>query len=157
MGEYVWTVLKIGGAATQPTLEKLQELLDEEFGGGDNETDVVMECVTARSLIQAGGQRNYGNVDEILAFCQDHNLTVWASWDAAPGCFDAGIQYWKPGMIDVADASSNDDGEPCLTVDQLRTKLAEGATLEQVIDELALAESAAVPPIELIAPVAVPA
>ena len=63
---------------------------------------------------------------------------------------------WRLGL-DGQRFRANDDGEPCLTVDQLRTKLAEGATLEQVIDELALAESAAVPPIELIAPVAVPA
>jgi len=157
MGEYVWTVVKIGGAASQATLDELQKLLDEEFDGSDSDIDVIAKCIADRACVEASGLQNYGNVDAILAFCRDKNLTIWTSCEGASGCFDPAIQYWKPGMAEIADASATNDHDPSLTIDQLREKFAEGATLEQVIEELAPAEGSAVPPIAMIAVPAPPA
>lgn len=146
MGEYVCTTMVIGGRVTRATLEALAEQADDAFGGV--ELDDVLCAVRNGSRLVVDGERNYGNADEMEAFCIKHELAYHLSWCAAPGALGAGAHYWRPGMAEPIDATMDDDGHPVLNAVELRRYITDGKTLDDAIADLVAADSDATPILE---------
>lgn len=138
MGEYVWTDINIGGKVSASVAAELREMLDAEFG------DAEAEIVGAH--LYAGGERNYGNADEVESFCQEHGLPYVLTWAAASGCFDAGSHAWRPGMEQAAEVSATDDGDPSAPLAYLKHEASKGRTLADIIEELSIGDVSALPP-----------
>jgi hypothetical protein len=145
MGEYVWTMVTIGGKASPEAIEGLKVLAESYFEEGD-----VQEALTDRTSLTLQGTRNYGNADETEELCQNHGLPYVLSWAAQPGCFESGIHYWRPGMEAAGEVSATDNGNPSIDLSELMKAAEEGKTLADVIEGLAGADPAAIPPLELI-------
>lgn len=145
MGEYVWTVFRIGGKATKEVLDQLAE---HAAGFSENADPTIEETIKAKTSFTAQGECNYGNHEELEAFLIENNLTWHKSWAAASGVFDAGIEYWRPGMSAPIEEIANDDGEPVISLGYLKQEANKGRNLPDIIDQLEKAQAAAVPPLE---------
>lgn len=141
MGEYVWVDISIGGNATAEIDAALCEMLTNDLG------ESGPEMIGAH--LYAGGQRNYGNADEIETFCQENGLSYVLTWGAAGGCFDAGSHAWRPGMEAAAEFSATDDGDPSVPLAQLKRDLAAGVTLAQIVESLSIGDAANLPAYEV--------
>lgn len=140
MGEYVWTQIVIGGKATRAVADELETLLSDQF-------HEQAEMVGAHMV--ASGERNYGNADDVEAFCQEHDLPYVLTWAAAGGCFDSGSHAWRPGMEDAAEFTATEAGDASVTLAELRRDHEAGVTLAEIISRLSVADSDTLPPFEV--------
>lgn len=144
MGEYVWTVFTIGGKATTETLDRLEEMTSHyEDGSGS-----VREAVEQKETYSVSGECNFGGDEVLEAFLIENQLTYHKAWGARSGVFDAGVEYWRPGMSAPIEVSADDDGEPVISLTKLKQEANKGLNLPDIIDQLEKAQAAAVPPLE---------
>ena len=138
MGESIYTTITVGGRAGARVLAALGELLADQFENVDD-TD-------GRKV--ATGERNYGNADEVEEFCMDHDLPYVLTWCAGRE-FSAGGHAWRPGMTAAEEIDANEDGNPVMTLVDLRAAHANGATLMDVIAKLECGNPDNLPALEL--------
>lgn len=139
MGEYVWTTVEIGGPITKQNLAKLDELA------------FVDPVLVGKEPVLFEGEVNYGNPEEVRDFCREHGLTYRITWACQPGQFDAGIQYWAPGMEKEREIGCDDNGDPVLSLKELKALQKAGATLAAVISAMELL-ALPIPPLTLLKP-----
>jgi hypothetical protein len=154
MTEMTWTTFTIGGKVPANKHQEFRDLIGEYFdqtGSVDNPHQLLDDALAEGKPYIVSGELNFGGADELEAACRRWGLTYHKSWDTKPGCFDAGIEIWSPGMhVHTAiECSADDNGEPTLGLQQLRNRLAEGKTLAEVIADLDLFDQKHVPKIEL--------
>ncbi len=155
MGEYVWTRVTIGGAASQSTLDALVEAAQQLFPNGDtyhSVPELIAAALANGASLHIEDSVNYGRTDELEAFCREHGLSFQAAWGAASGNFEAGLTHWSPGMAEPVEESATEAGEPILTLADLRRCLAAGSTLEDITTDLGRADAGAVPALVLAEP-----
>ena len=154
MGEYVWTTYTIGGTVTAEHIRELvQHVMNypDQGGGGDfaDGLDALKEAVKAGTALVIATSLNFGNDEALDDFLVEAGLPFSAAWSAQPGQFDAGIRYWNPGMDGVDESGGDDDGEPVIALRELRSELAAGKTLADIIAGMEPASGDAVPPLAL--------
>jgi hypothetical protein len=139
MGEYVWTIITIGGRIKRRDLPKLQAIIEEYRGEQDSGyTDDFMP--TGGEPVLMAGKVNYGAMDtKDEQALTDLNLSWRIHYDACGGEWAGGIQQWTPEH-GRADCLATED-EPVSTLQELRKSLAAGATLADVIAGLARFET----------------
>lgn len=135
MGEYVWTTATVGG--------KISRVDYDSMIGGDYFDFEDFYCDSA----EFSGTMNYGECPaSLIEFCKDKGLTLRVHRAGASGVFCSSINFWSP-TYNVEDVGSDDDGQPSLTLHELKRELAEGHSLEQIIAEF---ERLTVPPLEIV-------
>jgi len=149
MGEYVWTIAKVGGKISRAAADELNELGIDAIGddAGDGGVNGAFE---AKSSVFFHGECNYGNPEDFMTFCREHNLTYHVSYAAQPGCFGSGIYFWNPTMAEPKECDADDSGDPVVAYWFLEDALSKGLSLAGVVETLAAAHDKAVPPLELV-------
>lgn len=95
MSEPTWTRIEIGGTLTSKQAKKLLEAIAEEFYEYTGATTV--NEIKKKDGNCWEGRVNYGEPDEVIAFCEKHNLTYSHHCEAGPE-WDATDTFWMPGM-----------------------------------------------------------
>jgi hypothetical protein len=95
-----------------------------------------------------GHEINYGNLDEIKELCRERGLAYRHHWDAGGG-YTAGNEYWAPGDAHPWESAADQDGDPMLSLSELRAAADRGRTLTQLLADYAFAERE-IPPLELV-------
>lgn len=97
MTEMTYTTVHIGGAIPQNLIGELEELISESFHDLYSDEPNVEAAITAGTSFEVTGNVNYGNPEEVIAFCHEHNLTYWHWCDS--GCeWSSHIVIWCPEM-----------------------------------------------------------
>jgi len=115
MGERVPTTIKFGGKLRAEHAERLIELLNEDnfysedadlTSGGDVD-DVVVDHLD--DTLRAD-EVNYGQIEDIIAFCREHKLD-YEHWIDACGGGDPSVERVVAGTSETLNYS---DGEPMI-------------------------------------------
>lgn len=148
MGEYVMTTISIGG------------LLPGEVAAGAlivaaqayySEADtLVREALATGRHVDLEDLQDRGQTPDLDAFCRANGLAYQRAWISQIGQFEAGLEYWQPGMDQPVEEAADEGGEPMIALAELRRCHRAGETLSGVVARLARAESAAVPPLILV-------
>lgn len=136
MGEWVHTDICIGGTASEAVAEELVALLAADFSAFDKPE-------AERHWLHAHGQRNYGNADEVVEFCQRHGLPYVLSWSSC-SAFESGMHAWRPGM----ERAEEFDGDelPAMGLRELEREARAGKTLADVIAAMSIGDAKSLPP-----------
>lgn len=110
MGEMTWTSVCVGGAIPQNLIDELNEIVEEEFS--DLEDFDIAETIEAGQSVIFVGNVNYGNPEELLAFCHKHDLPYWHWFESGRGQWSSMIHVWRPGWDEERVVYSNTDYEP---------------------------------------------
>lgn len=97
MAEDTWTSIEIGGAIPQNLIATLVDLVEEDFGDLEcAPEDAIHDALRDKKSVNFTGNVNYGNPDQICAFCQDHGLSYWL-WCDDGYEWSSLIKVWRPG------------------------------------------------------------
>jgi hypothetical protein len=92
--------MTIGGKLKRSLIEEFLAACEAEGMGRDymedlEEADVLGAVAKGEALTVCGNEINYGNPEEVEAFCREHGLPYSKEWDAG-GEYGAGGEYWSP-------------------------------------------------------------
>lgn len=113
MSEPIGMSIEIGGALPANLIEEFLDSIKDVLG--DIEYGPLTEDELLKEVgrpIKWGGVSNYGMCDEIVAFCEKHNLSYVHHSDAKYE-YDASVAYWTPGMKNPVSLKSDNDNN-CL-------------------------------------------
>jgi hypothetical protein len=100
MVEMTWTSLKIGGALPENMIDELAELIEERFHDqSEDPKHLIVTALHDGTAVEFTGNVNYGNPEEVVAFCHEHDLTYWHWSDSGPE-WSSNIVIWNPAMQD---------------------------------------------------------
>lgn len=91
-----------------------------------------------------------GRTPGLDAFCRVHGLSYHAAWVARVGQFEAGLEYWQPGMAEPVEEAADEGGEPMITLAALRRCQDAGKTVSDILARLEQAVADAMPPLTLV-------
>lgn len=152
MGEYVWTSISIGGKGSHALIvDELPGAVAINFSGdgcGASIDEVIAGALANRTSATFQGECNFGQAEELTAFCRENGLAYHLSYAAVSGQFDAGLEYWAPGMAAPETESASDDGEPMANLSWLQDQAKAGKTLADVLAALQPADVSNVPALE---------
>ena len=140
MGEYVWTIISIGGRIKRRDLPKLQALIENYQGEDDAGYDDDTFLPIGGETVEMRGTVNYGDIGEANEkVLTDLGLAWRIHFDACGGQWAGGVKQWTPehGLIDTI---STED-QPVATISEMQAALEAGATLADVIAGLARFET----------------
>jgi hypothetical protein len=145
MTEMTWTRMTIGGGRplTERQIEALAEALQSEFYDTDTEgaAGEIERCFVDGKALEFSGNVNFGNPERVCALCQGFGLTYSYRYEAGYE-WTAGGKYWSPECSDELDFDADNNGEPMLSLaevrhllDQARKQAADsGATVKIALD-----------------------
>ena len=119
MSEPIWMSIKIGGNLSKDLYEELTDLLKNTIA--EVEWDTIKKLPKNVDNIFRGSS-NYGECDDIKAFCETHNLSYIHKCEATAE-YDASISYWVPGMKEPAHSKATQSGEAVVPVEAIRPYL----------------------------------
>lgn len=147
MGEMTWTSVCVGGAIPQNLIDELAEIVEEEFS--DLEDFDIVDAIEAGKSVIFVGNVNYGNPEELLAFCHKHDLPYWHWFDSGRGQWSSMINVWRPGWDEPArEVFSNTEYEPLVGLKDI----AEFGSVAVLMLWLHECKADAVPPLTLALP-----
>lgn len=152
MTEMIWTTMHIGGALPENRIEALTEAVHSDFSEhtADSPDHGHEDAIEEKRSVCFQGYVNYGDPDEVVAFCWQHDLPYWLHFEAKGGVTDGGIQVWAPGMEKaLEETATSETYEPVATLDDMRRAKAAGLTLDQVIEKVERFDPNKVPPLTL--------
>lgn len=149
MGEYVMTTITIGGLL--PGEAGAAALIAAATAYYAEADSLVREALAAGRHVDLEDLQDRGQTPDLDAFCRVHGLAYQRAWVSQLGVFEAGLEYWQPGMDRPVEEAADEGGEPMIALAELRRCHRAGETLSGVVARLARAESACVPPLILVA------
>ncbi|MFY9294863.1 MAG: hypothetical protein WAP03_29895 [Methylorubrum rhodinum] len=154
MGEYVMTTVTIGGTVPHDVIETgLVEAVAEHFRTLEDFSDLgelIEEALLEGTSVTFQGECNCGKTDSLDAYCRRHGLSYQRAWTSALGQFEAGLEYWRPGMNQPAEEAADEGGEPVITLRELRAfQRKRGTTLAKLVARMSRASALAVPPLTI--------
>lgn len=148
MGEYVTTTITIGGLLAGETgAAALIAVAQDYYAEADA---LVREALAAGRHVDLEDLQDRGQTPDLDAFCRAHGLAYQRAWVSQIGQFEAGLEYWQPGMDRPVQEAADEGGEPMIALCELRRCHRAGETLSSIVARLARAESASVPPLILV-------
>ncbi len=148
MGEYVMTTITIGGLL--PGEAGAAALIAAATAYYAEADSLVREALAAGRHVDLEDLQDRGQTPDLDAFCRAHGLAHQRAWVSQLGQFEAGLEYWQPGMDRPVEEAADEGGEPMIALAELRRCHRAGETLSGVVARLARAESTAVPPLILV-------
>jgi hypothetical protein len=147
-----WTTMHIGGALPASKIEELVDLIDRYFydvqEAPENEAD-LRDNIRENKILFLQGQVNYGNPEELTAFCRENKLPYWLHFDAGYE-WDPGIQVWHPDFPAVIECAASGQGyTPVIELATLKENLKNGSTLADVVGGLQVYTSEHCPPMTI--------
>lgn len=144
MGEYVWTIITIGGRIKRRDLPKLQAIVEKYKGEQDSGYDDDF-IPTGGDPVLMAGKVNFGSIhDDHWQVLTDLGLSTRIHYDACGGEWAGGIEQWTPEYGKIETIATED--EPVVGLQALRRSMEEGATMADVIAGLARFETE-IPPL----------
>jgi hypothetical protein len=110
MSEDISVMVHIGGDLAEEDVEGLIAAIDEcvfESCVSENE---VRACSKKSISLSLSGTANYGNIDDLKAFCENHDLSYIDHCEAKYE-FDASLSFWLPGMKGEQVLPANQGGD----------------------------------------------
>ncbi len=156
MDQRVLTTLTIGGIALRAVIvDELAALAEPSFPEASSPNParaLIAKALASHTAVSFEGERDQGRADELEAFCREHGLAYHRAWTSCLSQFDAGLEYWRPGMTIPVSHDANEGGDPLMSLHTLTFLLGQGCTLQDVVAQLAEATSTAVPPLTALDP-----
>lgn len=153
MGEYVMTTVTVGGTVPHDVIETgLVEAVAEHFRALEDFSDLselIEDALVEGTSVTFQGGCNFGKADSLDEFCRRHGLSYQRAWVSALGQFEAGLEYWRPGMRTPVEEAADEGGEPIITLRDLKAVQRKRGTLGKVIARLQRASALAVPPLAI--------
>lgn len=149
MGDRVWAQIQLSGKLNSEHVPELLNALKDQgcqcHEGPDGD-------LTAEHLVFPlyDNECNYGNMDEVEAFCRSHGVSYFKEYGSGGG-FPAGYLLYNAVVDQDFDACGED--EPALGVSELETYAKQGKTLQDVVNYLKAMKdfSTHYPPLEIAA------
>lgn len=140
MGESIGTIVQIGGRLQRSLVEDLEALLLEDGDGVEDATD-ANKCLTTI------GSTNYGNAEDLCSFLEENGLTYRREADGHYE-FPGEVVWWSPTEEHLCQGDGT-GSDAVVTLADLKTDLAAGKSLADVVAELAWVERE-VPPLVIV-------
>lgn len=149
MGDRVWAQIQLSGRLNSEHVEELVGLLRDQ---GCQAQEGPEGPLTAEHLVYAlyDNECNYGNMDEVEAFCRSHGISYFKEYGSGGG-FSAGYLLYNAVVDQDFEATGED--EPALGVSELAAYAKQGKTLQDIVDYLRAMKdfSKHYPPLEIAA------
>jgi hypothetical protein len=121
MSEYMGMTITISGTLPASLIEEfLLEINDElSIETGPSTEEDLRKVAKRKKPIKWNAQSNYGQCDDLKAFCKEYGLS-YIHTSAASVEYDGTLQYWIPGMEEEGLFSASQSGDPMISLDTIR-------------------------------------
>lgn len=124
MSEPINMTIHIGGSLPEKLLPDLLAIIDDQLIQAYIDVEMELrDSSTKKQPANISGESNYGECDDLKAFCEEHNLPYIHHCEAE-GEYDASTSFWLPGMKE----------EKKLKSDQQGTNLVPAETVRPILD-----------------------
>lgn len=134
MGEYVMTTITIGGLL--PGEAGATALIAAATAYYAEADTLVREALAAGRHVDLEDLQDHGRTPDLDAFCRANGLAYQRAWVSQIGQFEAGLEYWQPGMDQPVEEAADEGGEPIIALAELRRCHRGGETLTSVVARL---------------------
>ena len=120
MSEYMGMTIEIGGTIhAQYIPEFLKRINDDLTDINGPSTEEELRKIAGKKSITLYAQSNYGECDNLKAFCREHGLSYIHTCQANDE-YDGSYVYWEPGMDDEEGSSATQAGDMTVRVNHVR-------------------------------------
>lgn len=122
MSEYMGMTITIGGTLPASLIEEFLKVINDELSiesGPSTEEDLRKGTKRKKKPIKWYAQSNYGQCDDLKAFCKEHGLS-YVHTSSACLEYDGTLQYWIPGMEEEGLFSASQNEDPMISLDTIR-------------------------------------
>lgn len=133
MGDRTWTGIQFSGIITEDVGHELLGLLDDQCEGCQDGPELVAGHAEVKFTLDHlrvphnqfyDGECNYGTMEAIEAFCQEHNISYFKTWQAG-GEYGPGMEIYH-AIVDQTVQCPDIDGEPVIGLKELIDAYDEG-------------------------------
>jgi hypothetical protein len=121
MSEYMGMTVTIGGTLPASLIGEFLKVISDELSieSGPTTESKLRKETNRKKPIQWNAQSNYGQCNDLKAFCTEHGLS-YIHTSAASVEYDGTLQYWIPGMEEEGLFSASQSGDPMIYLDNIR-------------------------------------
>jgi hypothetical protein len=116
MSEYMGMTIEIGGTLPAKHVEQFLKIINEDLSD-INGPD--LQKISGEKSITFYAQSNYGECENVKAFCRVHHLSYIHTCQANDEC-DGTTVYWEPGMDDEEGSTATQNGDITVQVAHVR-------------------------------------
>ena len=155
MTEYSPAIIYIGGKLRDDQLDELASAAEDDGAGLDwgedspSSDEIRVRLQPGSQLYLMNDEAPHGELYTLENFCSQHNLSYRRRSEAYAE-YDSEITGWEPGMDTIRHCLANQNGQPVITISNLRRYLQANTELHQVITELTWFEPWELPPFEAV-------
>ena len=120
MSEPIGISITVGGELPASLLEQL-------LNAAENQIEDISKGPTSMKDLRAANEKtlkwqglaNYGDVSDLMTFCQEHNLSFLYHCEGKYE-YSAEVSFWVPGMENTRSVSSDQSGNWMASIDDIR-------------------------------------
>jgi hypothetical protein len=120
MSEPIGMSIEIGGNLPDSLVEEFMSKLTNEISESTGpDTAKGLRATAGKKTIKWYGISDFGEVDNLKAFCKHHDLS-FIHHSEAKYEYDASIDFWIPGMKEIEVLNSTQDGDVMISATAVR-------------------------------------
>lgn len=120
MAEYMGMTFTFGGELPAGLLKEFTKAISDDLSeiNGPSDEEGLRKEAKRKKPIKLYAMSNYGECDDLKAFCKEHGLGYIHTSEASTE-YDGYIKYWVPGMKEEVSHFSTQGGDPTLPVETI--------------------------------------